>query len=78
MTLLAPLTNSLDPKFFTAYVISRFTLENAEKSFSEKYQVRPVLRSALDLYVQMEEINVTQMTTIPANGSKHYGIWRKC
>ena len=49
MTLLAPLTNSLDPKFFTAYVFSRFILENAKKSFLEKYQVRPVLRSALDM-----------------------------
>ena len=49
MTLLAPLTNSLDPKFFTACVFSRFILENAKKSFSEKYQVRPVLRSALEM-----------------------------
>ena len=31
----------------------------------------------LYLYVQMEEINVTQMTTIPVNCRKHCRIWRK-
>ena len=32
----------------------------------------------LYLYVQMEEVNATQMTTIPVNCRKHCGIWRKC
>ena len=32
----------------------------------------------LFLYVSTEEINVTQMTTIPVSGRKHCEVWRKC
>ena len=41
---------------------------------------RPILRPYLQVVFEHAdgEINVTQMMTIPVNGRKHCGMWRKC
>ena len=59
MTLLGPFNQLLGPFFYS--VFSRFMLENAKKShFWKKYQVRHVLRSALDLGIKCPLNSVLQ------------------